>query len=114
MFTFVEFRSFTRRLQELGGDSADEVLLRIQNDLIANPERGDLVRGLGGIRKARCADPARRNGTRGGFRYLYYFIREGGQVFLMFLFDKNKREGLTDDQKKTLRRTLDILRRDQS
>jgi hypothetical protein len=41
---------FTRRLRELAGESADDVLREIEGDLTRNPERGDVVKGLGGIR----------------------------------------------------------------
>lgn len=56
---FIESRPFTRRLTELAGDSADNVLRQIQDDLLQNPERGSIVKGLGGIRKARMSNPAR-------------------------------------------------------
>ena len=110
MFTFIELRAFTRRLIEIGKHRADDILLLIQSDLIDNPERGTRVEGLGGIRKARCADPTRGKGTRGGFRYLYYYIEKDGQIFLMFLFDKNEQEDLTKDQKKSIRKALDKLK----
>jgi len=64
---FVESRPFTRRLHELAGDSADELLRAIEEDLLQNPERGSLVPGLGGVRKARQANPARGKGKRGGY-----------------------------------------------
>jgi hypothetical protein len=47
------------------------VLNSIQADLLKNPARGDLVQGLGGIRKARCSNPARGKDKRGGYRYLF-------------------------------------------
>jgi hypothetical protein len=65
---FIESRAFTRRLTELAGDSADDVLRQIECDLLEHPERGRIVKGLGGIRKGRVANPARRKGKRGGFR----------------------------------------------
>jgi hypothetical protein len=64
------------------------------------------VFSLGGIRKARTADPSRKKGKRGGFRYLYlylylYFVR-GEQIALLYLFDKNEKEDLTKADKKIL------------
>jgi len=110
VFTFIELKPFTRRLLELGKDKSDDILLSIQNDLIKNPDRGSRVEGLGGIRKARCADPTRGKGKRGGLRYLYYYIETDGQMFLIFLFDKNEKEDLTKEEKKALRNVLNILK----
>jgi hypothetical protein len=107
---FVELRAFTRRLFELGKDRADEILLSIQSDLISDPGRGKRVEGLGGIRKARCTDPTRGKGQRGGFRYLYYYIERDGQIFLMFLFDKDEQEDLTKEQRKSLSQALNTLK----
>jgi len=71
---FIESRAFNRRLLELGGENAEAVLSAIESDLLQNPERGRLVPGLGGVRKARTADPGRGKGKRGGLRYLYLYM----------------------------------------
>jgi len=42
----------------LAKEHADEVLLGIQSDLLADPERGRVVEGTAGVRNARAADPA--------------------------------------------------------
>jgi hypothetical protein len=56
---FVETKAFTRRLQALAGDRQDEVLHRIQQELLENPERGAAPVALGGVRKARVSNPGR-------------------------------------------------------
>jgi hypothetical protein len=68
---FIESQAFTRRLHQLAGVSADEVLRRIQEDLLRNPEKGDVTQGLGGMRKARTSNPTRGKGKRGGYRYMH-------------------------------------------
>jgi hypothetical protein len=50
--TFIESVDFTRDLHRLAGSAADSVVNAIQKDLRANPARGDIVQGLGGVRKA--------------------------------------------------------------
>jgi hypothetical protein len=47
---FVEFPNFTKQVTKL---LDDEDYRRLQAALIANPELGDLIRGTGGLRKAR-------------------------------------------------------------
>lgn len=106
---FIESRAFTRRLTQLAGDSADGVLRAIQDDLLQNPERGKVVKGLGGIRKARMSNPARGKGKRGGYRCLYLYLERIAHVHLLFLLDKNEQEDLSTEQRKTLCRMVEGL-----
>lgn len=108
---FIESRSFTRRLAELAGESAEAVLEAIQADLLQNPEKGRIVHGLGGIRKARASNPARGKGKRGGFRYLYLFLERRDHIHLLFLLDKGEQEDLSEEQRKALRRMVAELKR---
>jgi len=50
---FIESLPFTRRLQQLGDRAAGELLNAIQRELLEKPDRGSMVPGLGGVRKAR-------------------------------------------------------------
>ena len=61
--TFVEQPLFTRLLVELVDDDAYR---KFQNELAANPEKGPVVKGSGGLRKVRMALPGR--GKSGGAR----------------------------------------------
>jgi len=107
---FVEFVPFTRRLLALAKDHADDVLLEIQNDLLANPKRGKVVEGTAGVRKARVANPARGKGKSGGFRYLYFYIEQEGQIFLLMIFSKDEQGDLTGEQKKKLAKAIQELK----
>jgi hypothetical protein len=100
---FIESRVFSRRLLALGKEGSAEVLSAIQSDLLGNPERGRVVKGLGGIRKARAADPGRGKGKRGGFRYLYLYFESDQEIYLLYLFDKDEQEDLNPEQRKILR-----------
>jgi hypothetical protein len=100
---YIESRAFTRRLHQLAGAAALDVLNSIQTDLLKNLARGDLVQGLGGIRKARCSNPARGKGKRGGFRYLFLCLENRSQIHLLYLLDKDEQEDLSADERKALR-----------
>jgi hypothetical protein len=60
-YTFIETDVFTRQIDS---KASLDVLYAIQNDLIADPKRGDVVQGTGGVRKARVADPQGGRGKR--------------------------------------------------
>ena len=110
MLEFIEFPAFTRRLLALAKDRADDVLLEIQSDLLENPERGPVIEGTAGVRKARVADPTRGKGKSGGFRYMYYYIEQDGQIFLLMIFSKNEQADLTSEQKKILKQAIMTVR----
>lgn len=86
---------FSRQVRKLGV----ETLTRIQSDLIQNPERGAMVRGTHGIRKARVADPASARGKSGSYRYLYLYLEHPGRIHLLYLFSKGEQSDLSPEQK---------------
>lgn len=109
---FIESRPFTRRLHQLAGGSADELLRAIQDELQAKPDRGAIVPGLGGVRKARIANPGRGKGKRGGFRYLYLYLERRQHIHLLILLDKNEQEDATEEQRRQIREWVAQLKRD--
>ena len=50
VFSFVETRLFTRLVEEY---FSDEEYIRLQLELIKNPETGPVIPGSGGVRKLR-------------------------------------------------------------
>jgi len=100
---FIESRVFTRRLHQLVNESGDELLKTIQGGLAAKPDRGAMVPGLGGVRKARIAYPSRGKGKRGGYRYLYLYLENKQHVHLLILLDKNEQEDASEEQRKQIR-----------
>lgn len=111
---FIESRPFTRRLLQLAGDSAhaDEVLRAIQSELQRKPDRGALVPGLSGVRKARLANPRRGKGERGGYRYLYLYLVNRQHIHLLVLLDKNEQEDVNEEQRRQIREWVAQLKRD--
>jgi len=107
---FIELVPFTRRLESLAKERSDDVLLQIQNDLLANPKRGKVVEGTAGVRKARIANMARGKGKSGGFRYLYFYIEQEGRIFLLMIFSKDEQDDLTSEQKKKLAKAIQELK----
>lgn len=109
---FIESRIFTRRLEDLAGSASVAVLAQIQRDLLKHPERGDLVQGLGGIRKARTGNPSRLKGKRGGFRYLFLYLQHRQHIHLLLLLDKGEQDDLTNDERKVLRKLVEQIRQE--
>ena len=72
-YTFYEMPVFTEDLHDCVGDNALEMLFAIQHDLLADPERWPVVKGTGGARKGRIAEPGSGKGKSGSYRYLYFY-----------------------------------------
>ena len=88
---FVETPIFTKRIDKL---ASVEVLFDLQNELIINPKRGDVLQGTNGARKARIGERQQKRGKSGSFRYIYIYLEQVGIVYLMFIFAKNEQVNL--------------------
>jgi hypothetical protein len=95
---FIETPTFTRLLTAL---LTDDEYSGLQNVLVENPERGDIIKGGGGIRKLRFAQSGR--GKSGGVRVIYYWLRDDGQIYMLLIYPKSKKDDLTDRETALLR-----------
>lgn len=96
---FVETRVFTECVREL---MADEAYRSFQSELMRNPKKGEVIPGCCGLRKVRVGDPVRDKGKRGGLRAIYLHIPEVDRIVLIALYGKDKKDDLTEDEKKIL------------
>lgn len=78
------------------------MLVRIQSDLVQDPERGAMVKGTHGVRKARVANSSAQRGKSGGYRYLYLYLEHAGRIHLLYLFSKGEQADLSPAQKQII------------
>ena len=102
MFTFIETRLFTRLADEYLGDDG---LLALQMHLMRQPDVGALVRGSGGVRKARWALPGR--GKSGGIRVIYFLRSKQGQIWLLTLYPKNVADSIPSHLLRKIREEIE-------
>lgn len=95
---FIETPTFTRLLSAL---LTDDEYAEMQVALVENPERGDIIKGGGGIRKLRYGLPGR--GKSGGVRVIYYWIKDDHQIYMLVVYPKSKKDDLTDKETALLR-----------
>ena len=93
-FEFVESKIFSKQVGKLPA----EILTNIEFDLVQNPDRGDIVKGTHGVRKARVADSGSSRGKSGSYRYLYLYLEHAGRIHLLYLFSKGEQADLSPDQ----------------
>ena len=87
MFTFIESKVFTRLRDTY---LTDDEYAQLQVALIEDPERGPVIRGSGGVRKLRWAQPGR--GKSGGVRIIYYAKVREGLIYLLTIYAKNEEQ----------------------
>ena len=78
----------------------DPALARLQQELMAEPEMGDVLPSCGGLRKLRLHDENRRKGKRGGARLIYLHVPEVKRFYLIDIYGKDEKEDLSAADKK--------------
>ena len=86
LYSFFETPIFMKQIAQR---ASMKVLFAIEDDLLKNPERGDVIQGTHGARKARIGDPASGRGKRGSYRYIYAHFPGYHHIILLYLFAKN-------------------------
>lgn len=90
---FIETPTFTRMVAAL---LTDDEYRELQNALVEDPARGDLIKGGVGIRKLRHAMQGR--GKSGGVRAIYYWMKADHQIYMLVVYPKSKKDDLTDKE----------------
>ena len=86
----------------------DDQLRLLQNLLIENPEAGDVIQGTSGARKVRI--PLEGRGKSGGGRVIYVDVVFRERIYLLLAYPKNVQADLTPEQKKLMRRFIEVIK----
>lgn len=87
---------FVRSVKRLGASSED--MARLETEIATNPQAGEVVPGLMGIRKIRFT--LGNKGKRGGGRAIYFLMVADDLAVLIFAYSKSTQEDLTQEQRK--------------
>ncbi|WP_310734227.1 type II toxin-antitoxin system RelE/ParE family toxin [Shewanella sp. SR44-3] len=101
---FVETSIFTRQIKEL---ATDDELKNLQAELIAQPDKGDIIRGTGGLRKVRMA--VGNKGKSGSVRVLYV-LTHADKIYLVLAYPKSVKDSLTEEEKSKLKQIVQSLK----
>ena len=107
LYSFFETPLFMRQIKER---TSMKVLFAIEDDLLKDPERGDIIPGTHGARKARIGDPDSRRGKRGSYRYIYGYFPGYHHIILLYLFAKNDTADLSAQVKKQLAQLMSQIK----
>lgn len=86
----------------------DEELKLLEDILLENPQKGDVIEGTSGARKMRIQ--MNGPGKRGGGRVIYVDIFEKEKLYFLFAYPKNVQVNLTEQQKKIVRQMVEAIK----
>jgi hypothetical protein len=102
VYTFIETRLFTKLV---GSYLSEEEYTEVQFQLAADPGRGAVVPGAGGVRKLRWRQPGR--GKRGGIRVIYYARLHTGVIWMLTIYAKNEPENIAPHILRRIKEEID-------
>jgi len=94
----VRTHTYKRSLKRLRASQADVQVM--ERNVAGNPLDGDVIPGLGGVRKARFAMQSK--GKSGGGRVIYYAVLADDTVIMLLAYAKSAQSDLTAAQKKLI------------
>lgn len=104
---FYQTHLFSKKVDSRGGEV---LLLRIEEEILKNPEAGATIAGTGGVRKLRIEDPARTKGKRGGFRVLYLDLPDCQETYLITFYGKDEADDLSPQAKKLISQIVQAIK----
>lgn len=105
--TFIELSFFEKYRSEY---LSDEEYRALQNELLENPTKGDLIQGTNGLRKIRVSNSNRNKGKRGGARVIYYYLLNQYQIYFFTIYGKETKDNLSQAEKNTLANLVKIIK----
>ena len=107
MLTFIETPIFTKQIKSLIDDNS---YAKLQKEISSEPEKGDLIRASGGVRKVRWAKENTEKSS--GIRVIYYYVNAKGQIYMFMAYPKSVKDDLTDQEIAILRKAVEMLKND--
>ncbi|MEH8015657.1 type II toxin-antitoxin system RelE/ParE family toxin [Rheinheimera muenzenbergensis] len=101
---FIETSLFTKQIKQI---ATDDELRVLQQELIAQPMKGDLITGTGGLRKVRMATDGQ--GKSGSARVVY-FLATAEVIYMLLAYAKNEKDSLTAAEKAELKQLTKLLK----
>jgi hypothetical protein len=97
MHSVRETSIFTRRADAL---LTREERVELISKLARNPQAGDLIPGLGGIRKMRFAGGGQ--GKRGAYRVIWFVLTDEMPVLALLIYGKNEQANPSPQQRRAM------------
>lgn len=103
--SFIELPLFNSKWKSLG--LSEEDLCRLQEEILADPKVGSVIRGTGGVRKMRFS--FKHTGKSGAIRIIYVDFEVFEKIFLITAYSKGEKENLTNAERNEIKQLIHIL-----
>lgn len=80
-----------------------------ENELIKDPQLGEVIPGMNGLRKTRIKSAT--SGKRGGFRIDYLDFPNAGITYYVVIYPKNVKEDLSSEEKRIILSLIDKIKK---
>lgn len=109
--TFINSEIFTKYFDKFikEGKLLQKDFEDFENELLKNPKKGDVIPGMGGLRKARIKSAG--GGKSGGFRLDYLDFPEAGITYYVVIYPKNVKEDLSSEDKKVILKLIERIKK---
>jgi len=104
---FVITKEFDKNWKDMG--LTDNDLKILQQELILNPQKGDVIQGTGGLRKLRIAFENRGKSGSGRVCYVDFAVYE--KIYLITAYPKNVKENLSKSERNAISEMIKQLER---
>lgn len=84
--------------------------LELENLLLKNPKIGEVIKGAGGIRKARFSPSKSKQGKSGSYRVFYIDLEEVHLIIFITMISKKEKDNIDDEEKKILKQKVETLK----
>ena len=105
--TFIQTREFSRRWDDLGFDDEDLRLLEIE--IMKNPDRYPVMKGTGGLRKARIAIENKGKSSGASVCFVEFVFAE--TVYLITVYGKKEKDNLSEEERHEIKKAIEVLRK---
>lgn len=79
-----------------------------ENELLKDPKKGDVIPGMGGLRKSRIKSAD--GGKSGGFRLDYLDFPDDGITYYIVIYPKSIKEDLSPEEKKIILKLIEKIK----
>lgn len=102
---FVILPEFDKNWASMGLNDND--LRRLQEELLFDPEKGDVMQGTGGLRKLRFAFEGQ--GKSGSVRVCYVDFVIYKSIYLITAYPKSEKENLSKSERNSIAKMIKVL-----
>ena len=100
--SFVMTQEFDKNWKSMG--LTDDALKALQEELLLNPAKGDLMQGTGGLRKLRIAFEGKGKSGSGRVCYVDFVVFE--KIYLITAYPKNEKENLSKAERNAIAKMI--------